>query len=135
VVRDWPDSRATWRVGTLDDRGRRLRVVGWHRFVQDQPVGRLDLHVDGRNALLITGYSLAETLVAVEQPEVLAVLVACAQQVAIRLHDDLKIGNGCLDWQLEHDRVGYISRLFPDFSPAHKSRRLRRGKRYLRWRP
>lgn len=134
TVKDWPDLRATWRVGTIDRRGRRMQVVGWHRFSQDQQVGTLDLHIDSRKALMITGYSLIDTLIVGEQPEVLAALVACAQQVAIRLHDDLNIGDGCLDWQLENDKVGYIHKLFPDFNPTRKTHRLRRGKRCLRWR-
>lgn len=135
TVRDWPDLQATWRVSTIDGRGRTLHVVGWHTFVPNQEVGTLTLHVDNRKALLITGYSLASTLVERERPEVLGALVACAQRVATRLHEDLKVGDGCLDWQLESDKVGYINRLFPDFSTTRKTHRLRRGKRCLRWSP
>jgi hypothetical protein len=132
VVHDWPQPRASWRVATVDDRGRTLEVVGWHQFAIDQSVGQLELHVENRKALLITRYKLADTLINQERPEALGALVVCAQDVATALRTNLRIGTGCLEWQLDSDRVGDIRRLFPGFSTTPKLHRLKRGKRYLR---
>jgi hypothetical protein len=132
VVRDWPESRAPWRVATVDDRGRVLEVVGWHRFVTDQSVGQLELHVESRRALLITRYMLADTLINEERLVVLGALLVCAQDVATQLRTNLSVGTGCLEWQLDSDQVENIRRLFPGFSTTPKLHRLKRGKRYLR---
>lgn len=130
-VQNWPDPEADWRVSTGNGDGRELQVLGWTQWKDDQLVGRLDLHVDSRRALLITGRWLADTLLSAEHPYVLAVMVACAEQIAIRLHA-VGVGNGCLEWQLDTRDVEYIQRLFQDFEPSGRKRRLRRGKRYLR---
>lgn len=122
----------SWRVATADDRGRTLEVLGWHRFATDQSVGQLELHVESRRALLITRYILADTLINQERPEALGALVVCAQDVATALRTNLDIGTGCLEWQLDNDRVEDIRRLFPGFSTTPKLYRLKRGKRYLR---
>ncbi len=128
-VRNWPADDADWRVSTRKDDDRQLQVFGWSHWEDDQLVGRLDLHVDSRRALLITGRWLADTLLTIEQPHVLATMVACAEEIALRLHT-AGVGNGCLEWQLDPRDVEYVHRLFTDFQP--RKRPLRRGKRYLR---
>lgn len=109
-----------------------LEVFGWHEFEPNQSVGTLRLHVETRRALLITGYTLADTLVTTERPEALAALVLCAQDVAAHLHSTLKVGNGYLEWRIDSDKVGNICRLFPMFRATSKLHRYKRGKRYLR---
>lgn len=88
--------------------------------------------MSNRRALLITGYTLAETLITTERPDVLGAMILCAQSVAYRLREDLGVGDGCLEWQLESRKIGDIHRLFPSFGTAHKRNPLQRGKRYLR---
>ena len=88
-VRDWPEFQAPWRVATVDGRGRTLEVVGWHRFVSAQPVGLLELHVESRKALLVTGYSLTDTLISEERLVVLGALLVCARDVAVQLETKL----------------------------------------------
>ena len=78
---------------------------------------------------MITGRWFSDTLLRSEQPYALAAMVACAEQITVRLHEQ-GVGNGCLEWQLEHQDVAYIRRLFSDYTPRKRS--LRRGKRYLR---
>ncbi len=134
VVKDWPDAKSPWRVHSSGQRGRGLEIEGWSNF-QQVVVGRLALHVDERKPLLITGYSFDDGLLATEQPEVLGQLVLCARAVAIRLFDDLEVGDGCLLWQMESKQVAEISKHFPQFEAIPKRRRLRPGKRYLLWRP
>ena len=135
VVKDWPDARSPWRVRSTDQRGRELEIEGWSNFRQ-AVVGRLALHVDGRKPLLvITGYSFEDGLLATEQPEVLGQLVLCARAVAVRLYEDVGIGDGCVLWQLESRQVTEISKHFPQFEALPRRRRLRPGKRYLLWRP
>jgi hypothetical protein len=72
---------------------------------------------------------VSDTLLRTEQPHALAAMVACAEQITVRLHQQ-GVGNGCLEWELEHQDVDYIQRLFFDYNP--RKRRLRRGKHYLR---
>jgi hypothetical protein len=88
--------------------------------------------VESRRALLITQYTLADTLIAEERLVVLGSLVVCAQDVASALLTRLGIGTGCLEWQLDSGQVRNIRRLFPDYSTTPKFHRLKRGKRYLR---
>jgi hypothetical protein len=134
LVKDWPDARAPWRVRSADQRGRRLEIEGWSNF-QQIVVGRLALHVQERKPLVITGYSFEDGLLVTEQPEVLGQLVLCACAVATALLDDLGVGDGCVLWQLEAKQVTEISKQFPQFEAVPRRRRLRPGKRYLRWRP
>jgi hypothetical protein len=130
AVRDWPSERADWRVSSEKD-GRKLRVRGWSNLKPDQPVGELVLHVS-RKALLITGRSVADTLLTQEQPYVLAAMVLCAEQIAAELHR-VGVGNGCLEWQLEPNDIEYVQRLFKEYEPCDAPKRtFRRGKRYLR---
>ena len=119
---------ADWRVSTRKDDDRQLQVYGWSHWEDDQ-LSKLDLHVNSRRALLITERWLADTLLTIEQPHVLATMVACAEEIALRLHT-VGVGNGCLEWQLDPRDVEYVQRLFADFQP--RKRPLRRGKRYLR---
>lgn len=134
LVSDWPDARAPWRVRTSDRRGRELEIEGYSNFKQ-MPVARLVLHVNGRKPLMITGYSFERDLITSDRPEVLGQLVLCARAVATRLFEDLGVGNGCLMWQLESQRIAAISRRFPQFEPLPRRKRLKPGKRYLIWRP
>jgi hypothetical protein len=78
---------------------------------------------------LIRDRWLAATLVASDRVDALAAMVACAEQIAVRLRAT-GIGNEYLEWQLEPRDFDYIRRLFPDYEPRKRS--LRRGKRYLR---
>ncbi len=117
---------------SVGPRGRTLEVLGWHDFEPDQQVGSLRLHVESRRALLITSYTLADTLITAERPEALAALVLCAQDIAAKLHSTLNVGNGCLEWRVDSDKIGNIHRLFPTFSMTGKLHRFKRGKRYLR---
>ncbi|HEV2998780.1 MAG TPA: hypothetical protein VGX16_06695 [Solirubrobacteraceae bacterium] len=133
-VRDWPDARAPWRVRSADKRGRELEIAGYSNF-KDQLVGRLTLHVDGRKPLMITRYSFEEHLITFARPEVLGQLVLCAQAIATRLHEDLKVGNGSLMWEMEGRQLAEISKRFPQFGVLPRRKRFRRGKRYLVWRP
>jgi hypothetical protein len=134
LVKDWPDARAPWRVRSTDRRGRELEIEGYSNF-QQLVVGRLVLHVDGRKPLLIKRYGFEDHLIVSERPEVLGQLVLCARAVATRLYEDLDVGNGCLMWQLESNRLAETSRRFPQFEVVPRRRRLRPGKRYLVWRP
>jgi hypothetical protein len=88
--------------------------------------------VDSRRALLITRYKLADTLIDQERPEALGALVVCAQDVATALRTNLRIGTGCLEWQLDSGQIDGVRRLFPGYSTMPKLHRLKRGKRYLR---
>jgi hypothetical protein len=133
-VKDWPDARAPWRVRSTDRRGRELEIEGYSNFKQ-LVVGHLMLHVNGRKPLTITGYSFEDHLIEYDRPEVLGELVLCARAVATRLYEDLKVGNGCLLWQLESKRLTEISRRFPQFEAIPRRKRPRPGKRYLLWRP
>lgn len=135
MVRDWPDREADWRVKTTSQDGRQLSVVGWHSFSPEVPVGRMNLHVSQRRALLIVGYALVDTLVSGDRADALGALVACAAAIAQRLKADLNIGNGCLEWQLEPGRMAAIQQAFPNFKPTRKRNPLKRGKRYLRLDP
>jgi hypothetical protein len=96
-------------------------------------VGELKLHVEGhisrRKALLITGRWISGGVYSEYRADVLATMVACAEQIAVRLHA-AGTGNGCLDWQLEPNDVDVVQRLFSDYAP--RKRAIRRGKRYLR---
>jgi hypothetical protein len=127
TVRDWPSKEADWRVSTGTVDGRKLQVFGWSDWKDDQLVGSLTLHID--KAIMITGRWLSDTLLRTEQPHALATMVACAEQITVRLYQQ-RVGNGCLEWELEHQDVDYVQRLFSDYHP--RKRRLRRGKRYLR---
>lgn len=98
-------------------------------------MGLLELHVESRKALLVTGYSLTDTLISEERLVVLGALLVCARDVAVQLETKLRVGTGCLEWQLDSNRVGDIRRLFPEFSTTPKFHRFKRGKRYLRWCP
>jgi hypothetical protein len=132
VVRDWPDKQASWCVATSTRKGRVLHVVGWHRWAEGQVVGRLELHVHDQRSLLITRYSLVEDLIENERVEVLGALVVCAQEIALVLHNDLSLGDGCLEWQLDHSKVDAIQHLFPGFCSAPKRNPTRPGQRHLR---
>jgi hypothetical protein len=135
LVKDWPDTRAPWKVSSTDRRGRELKIEGYSNFEQ-RVVGHLMLHVPkDRKPLLITGYSFEDHLIEYDRPEVLGELVLCARAVATRLYEDLEVGNGCLLWQLESRRLAEISRRFPQFEPVPRRKRPRPGKRYLLWRP
>lgn len=135
TVKDWPDTRAPWRVSSTGKRGRELQIEGYSNFEQCV-VGHLMLHVPKhRKPLLITGYSFEDNLIEYDRPEVLGELVLCARAVATRLYEDLEIGDGCLLWQLDSRRLAGISRRFPQFEPVPARKRLRPGKRYLLWRP
>ena len=50
---------------------------------------------------MIVSYRLVDTLIEDERPDVLGAMVGCAQDVAIELQLKLKVGTGCLEWQLE----------------------------------
>lgn len=129
MVRDWPSENAVWRVSTAELHDRRLQVRGWAAWKDDQLAGTLDLHITSRKALLIRDRWIADTLLTVDRADALAAMVACAEQIAVRLKAN-GVGNGCLEWELEHGDLDYIQRLFPDYEPRKRS--LRRGKRYLR---
>jgi hypothetical protein len=129
TVRDWPNKDADWRVSTATDDGREIQVLGWSQWKHDQHVGTLTLHVSARKALLIRDRWLADTLVVSDRADALAAMVACAEQIAVRLKAS-GIGNGCLEWQLDQRDFDYIQRLFRDYEPRKRS--LHRGKRYLR---
>jgi hypothetical protein len=81
---------------------------------------------------MITGYWLVESLITDEQPQVLTSLVTCAEQIASRLHERVRIGNGCVEWQLDTRNAVYIQRLFPRYGPSSRTHPLRRGKIYIR---
>lgn len=106
--------------------------MGYHRFQTNQPVGSIQLHVTSRRPLLVTEYALADTLISGDRAEVLGDLILCAEAVARQLHQSRKIGNGCLEWQLDPGPYEGVCRLFPDFKPARKRNPLKRGKKYLR---
>lgn len=134
IVRDWPDARATWYARTVDDRGRELQVLGWKNLASQIEVGRLKFRM-GRRSLTIASHSLeSPILITGEALEILARMVLCAQTIATRLQAK-GIGDGCLDWQLDSNRIGEVNRLFDDFSPTKKHRSPLAGKRYLRWCP
>lgn len=133
-VQEWPNPRAAWRVGTTDDRGRYLEVVGYHRFTEGAAVGSMQLHFDGRKPLTIVSYNVADTLVRLERPVPLGAMLLCAQRIAVELQERLGMGNGCLEWQLDHKRIDAVHTLFPDFERVNKPLKQlhRRGMRYLR---
>jgi hypothetical protein len=87
-------------------------VLGWSDWKSNQLVGSLTPHID--KAVMITGRWFSDTLLRSEQPYALATMVACAEQITSRLHEQ-GVGNGCLEWQLEHQDVDYIQRLFSDY--------------------
>lgn len=123
-----------WRVDTADQRGRTLQVVGWHRFQRDVCVGTMQLHIDDRKSLMIVGYELTDTLIRDERPDALGAMLLCTQQIATRLKEELSVGDGCVEWQLDHKRIDAVHKLFPDFDRTNKPLKQlqRRGCRYLR---
>jgi hypothetical protein len=135
---DWPDRQASWRISTVDNPGRELAVVGLHfargRFRKDERVGEMRLHVEGRRALTIKTYELADSLVGSDRAEALAAMVLCAQAIAAEL-DSAGIGNGCVDWQFDHRKTDVILRQFPAFEVVRHTRARFRGQRVARWRP
>lgn len=110
-------------------------MLGWHSFSPDLPVGRLDLHVSQRRALLIVRYELVGTLIRGERADALGALVACAAAIAQRLKTDMNVGNGCLEWQMEPDRAIAMQQAFPGFRRVRKTKPLKRGMHYLRLDP
>jgi hypothetical protein len=99
-------------------------------FSQREIVGSITLHIERRASALIRAYELAPSLITAERPEVLITLVAAAQAVATKLHDELNIGDGCLDWHVPHTRTNAARQLVPGFAPVRGRRR--RGHTRLR---
>ena len=155
-VHGWPGhNHANWRMFTVEQspqgvgsntwteadakatgkspakRGRIISAVGWHKFKPHQQVGHVLLHVEGRDAVLITRMVVADTLVGNEALEVQTTLLACTIDIGQELHAK-GIGNGCVDWQVSRRDAGTVCALFPDFKP-HRHRKIR-GQSVLRCR-
>ena len=129
-VADWPRPDANWVIGTQDERGRHLVARGWHAFARDVQVGDMQIHVESDESVLIRSHSIARTLIASERLEVLAALTACVWDIAQALAGH-GVGDGCVDWVVDHRRSDVLMRAFPAFRPG-SGRRARRGQVHLR---
>jgi hypothetical protein len=111
-------------------KGRVLQAIGWHNWKLNTVVGALLLHAESGN-LRVTRLMVVDDLVAWDEQQIRATLLACAAEVAVAMQEK-GIGNGCLDWEVPSDQEGRIIRLFPDFEKAPRNRQPRGDRSLLR---
>jgi hypothetical protein len=124
-------------VSTQGDDGRRLLATGYANFKRDQQLGSAVLHVPGRGepSLVVTQLDLSENAVTNDQRDAALGLLACGLDIASELKDQLRVGDGCLEWQVSDAKVKAALELAQGFRPidasSKRAKRLR-GRRLLR---